>query len=251
MSTAPTQMQPQPAPEHHHPATEEMPEIRIYGHSSFFYWWPVWVVGYVMALITRLDGQVYDIGGSAEWFHPSQGLGVVYTLVFFLVILITNVTVRGLASVVTILAALFIIVLFAYLGWWNTILGWLPVLSVHMNLGFYILFSTLIFIVWAISVFIYDRSSYWIIKPGQITHDFVIGGSEKSYDTRGMVFEKVRQDLFRHWLLGLGSADLHITTTGAKREDLWIHNVLFADYKVHEIQRLIAVRPDQFIPPPA
>src|SRR2546430_11877696 len=31
-------------------------EIRIYGHSTIFYWWPVWVVGYVMAIITYMEG---------------------------------------------------------------------------------------------------------------------------------------------------------------------------------------------------
>ena len=30
-----------------------------------------------------------------------------------------------------------------------------------------------------------------------------------------MVFEKIRQDLFRHWILGLGSGDLRINTMGA------------------------------------
>jgi hypothetical protein len=119
-----------------------------------------------------------------------------------------------------------------------------------MNMGFFILFSTLIFIVWAGSVFIYDRMSYWKIRPGQITHEYVIGGAEKSYDTRGMVFEKNRQDLFRHWLLGLGSADLVIHTTGARRETLVVPNVLFVDAKVNEIQHMIAVRPDKFVEPP-
>ena len=32
------------------------PQVIIYGHSWLFYWWPVWVLGYVMALLT--------------WLHP-------------------------------------------------------------------------------------------------------------------------------------------------------------------------------------
>ena len=82
-----------------------------------------------------------------------------------------------------ILAILFVTVLFAYLGWWDIIFSWLPYLSIHMNMGFFILFSTLIFIVWAGSVFIYDRMSYWKIRPGQITHEYVIGGAEKPEPT--------------------------------------------------------------------
>src|SRR5262245_3372430 len=30
-------------------------EIKIYFHSPLLYWWPVWVVGFVMALWTYLD----------------------------------------------------------------------------------------------------------------------------------------------------------------------------------------------------
>jgi hypothetical protein len=165
------------------------------------------------------------------------------------VILITNIHLRGLASVIAVLSMMFIAVLFAYLGWWDHILSWLPNLSVHMNLGFYIFFSTLVFLVWAFTVFIYDRLSYFTIRPGQIVQEFVIGGAEKSYDTHGMVFEKVREDLFRHWILGLGSGDLHIGTTGARKEELHIPNVLFVDWKVDRIQKMIATRPNEFSAP--
>src|SRR3712207_8475364 len=54
-------------------------------------------------------------------------------------------------------------------------------------------------------------------SPGQVTHVFVLGAASKSYDTENMVLEKFRDDLFRHWILGFGSGDLHITTYGAER----------------------------------
>src|SRR5438477_5415323 len=31
-------------------------EVRIYSHSALFYWWPVWVCGYLMAIWTAWDG---------------------------------------------------------------------------------------------------------------------------------------------------------------------------------------------------
>ena len=135
-------------------------------------------------------------------------------------ILITNVTVRGVSSVVVILRVVLAVVLSLYFGWWETLAGWFSLISIHMNMGFYVSFSTLIFLVWFFSVFIYDRMSYFRVTPGQITHDFVIGGSAKSYDSRGMMFDKHRKDLFRHWILGLGSSDIEISTTGAKRETI-------------------------------
>src|SRR5262249_6054658 len=146
-------------------------------------------------------------------------------------------------------AVLFIALLFAYLHWWDSIIALMPHLSVHMNLGFYLFFSTLIFLMWAISVFVYDRMTYYVIRPGQIVSDQVIGSAQKSYDTHGMVFEKIRQDLFRQWILGLGSGDLRIHTMGAKREELYIPNVAFVDWKVQAIQKMIATRPSEFTAP--
>jgi hypothetical protein len=29
-------------------------EVRVYSHSPLFYWWPVWAVGYILALVTYL-----------------------------------------------------------------------------------------------------------------------------------------------------------------------------------------------------
>ncbi len=251
--TAPAQVVVQPAPqagpEHQHKDHPE--EVRIYSHSTFFYWWPVWVTGYIMALVTYMDGQQMQIGNAEVWMHPSKNLGVLFTLIFFLVILITNVSLPGLASVVVILAAAFGALLLAYFGWWEDVLNLMGRVSIFMNMGFYVFFSSLVFLVWAISVFVYDRMSYWRVTPGQLTHDAVIGGAQKSYDTRGMVFEKHRQDLFRHWIIGFGSGDIEISTTGARRETFSIPNVLFVDSKVGEIQHMIAMQPDQFQSPAA
>lgn len=232
-------------PTHQHPVQE----LRVYSHSTFFYWWPVWMTGYIMALVTRIDGQQVWIGNSEVWVHRSKNLGVLFTLIFFLVILITNISLRGMASVVAILGAAFGTLLLAYFGWWEDLLNWAGKVSIYMNMGFYVFFSTLVFFVWAFSVFVYDRLSYWRVTPGQLTNDAVIGGSQKSYDTRGMVFEKRRQDLFRHWVLGLGSGDIEISTTGARRETVNIPNVLFVDSKVQHIQKMIAMSPDQFQSP--
>jgi hypothetical protein len=239
-----------PPPE---PPKEKVEELRIYSHSTFFYWWPVWVTGYVMALITRLDGQHLELGNTGiwVWMHPSKNLGVLFTLIFFLVILITNITLRGLASAVVILAAAFTALLLAYFGWWENVLNWIGKVSIFMNMGFYVFFSSLVLLVWAVSVFVYDRMSYWRVTPGQLTQDVVIGGAQKSYDTRGMVFEKKRQDLFRHWILGFGSGDIHISTTGARRETFSIPNVLFVDSKVSATQQMIAMQPDQYETTPA
>jgi hypothetical protein len=47
------------------------------------------------------------------------------------------------SSVIAILAVLFLTLLFAYMGWWETVLRWLPDLAVHMNFGSYVSFPSL------------------------------------------------------------------------------------------------------------
>jgi hypothetical protein len=240
---------PQPVTTTDQPTATE--ELRIYSHSSLYYWWPVWLLGFILALVTRIGGDHITIGDTLVWIHPSKNLGVFYAVVLFLVILITNVTVRGLASVIVILAALLLTVLLAYLGWWEVILGWIPHLAAFLNLGFYLFFSILLFAVWAVTIFIWDRMSYWSIRAGQLTHSYVVGAAERSYDTRGMLFEKLQNDLFRHLILGLGAGDIRIITTGARREEIIIPNVLFVESHLKAMQRLVASTPDNQVARPA
>jgi len=209
-----------------------------------FYWWPVWVVGYIMAAITYGFGQEHLIGQTRTWIHSSTNLGLIFFFVLFLVILITNLSVRGLASGIVIMGLALVIVLLAYVGWWDQVLGWLGGLEISLNLGAYFWFSTLLLAVWVVSVFVVDRTSYWEIKPGQLTYHAIFGSGSKSYNTQGMALDKHRDDLFRHWLIGLGSGDLEIHTTGATRQQIHVRNVLFIGSKVPVIQKLIAETPE-------
>lgn len=226
------------------PLDTARPQLRVFHHSNLFYWWPVWAVGFLCAFLTYVHGAQFQVGDAREYYHPSSTLGIVFFLTLFLVILITNVTVRGLASGMVILSLVFTVVLFAYLDWWDDILAWMGNLSVHLNLGAYLVFSSLVFIAWGLAFFIFDRLHYWTVSPGQVTHEYLLGGGSRSFDAHGMVLEKRRDDIFRHWILGFGSGDLHIVTTGAKREEFDIPNVLFAGGKAEAIQRLIATQPD-------
>jgi hypothetical protein len=113
-----------------------------------------------------------------------------------------------------------------------------------MDLGFYIFFSTAILLIWLLTVFVFDHLSFWRIRSGQITNEHVLGAVESSYDTDNIVFTKQQDDLFRHWLLGLGSGDLQMQTMGGRGVVAKVSNVLFLNAKVARIQRLIATKPD-------
>jgi hypothetical protein len=246
----PVQQQPaaRPMPEGARPDEDapHHPQVTIISHSSLFYWWPVWVVGYLMTLFTWMNGESFALGDATVRLHPSNNLGVLFVLTLFLVVLITNVSVRGLASLVVILILTLAAVLMAYFQVWDDALAWLGNLTVYLNQGAYFWLSTLMLIAWALSVFIFDRVSYWVVKPGQITRQHFWGAGSESYDTENLTLEKRRDDLFRHWLLGLGSGDLKIHTYGGQSREIFIPNVLFVGFKVHAIQHLIAQEPADF-----
>jgi hypothetical protein len=42
----------------------------------------------------------------------------------------------------------------------------------------------------------------------------VLGAADQTYDTETMLFTKQQNDIFRHWILGLGSGDLRMATMG-------------------------------------
>jgi len=253
-------------------------EIIIYGHTALFYWWPVWFFGFLFAVLTYLGDhraaiipsqsqydeatstiKVMDSNGKKvlnkaeaaigennqfrERMSVTSSLGIIYVFIVLLVIVITTVPLRGVSSLVAIVTMALIVVSITALGWWDNILGALGSLRIHMNMGFYAFFSSVLFIVWALVFFVFDRLNYWRITPGQITHKFVFGGGERTFDTDGLAFTKLRDDLFRHLILGLGSGDLMMDPMkagGASKEDLAIHNVLFIGSKLQSIEKLIS-----------
>lgn len=220
-------------------------EIIIYEHTPLLYWWPVWVLGFVMYFLTVMEGETIIIGNWEQKIYPGKDLGVIYCLVLFLVIIMTNVVLRGLVSGIVIMAVLFIALLLAYLRLWDDILEALGHVAIFATGGFYLYFSTALCITWVFSVFVFDRLNYWKFRPGQAAHFMFFGGGAKTYDTRGMTVYKLRSDIFRHWILGLGSGDLRIAITGASQQEVELRNVLFVGSKVKKIQYVVAIKPDE------
>lgn len=253
-------------------------EIRIYGHNNLFYWWPVWAVGFLMAALTILDGHVMAIvppGTKVEESVPAENgktkdvlatppgqslppatakssdttpvlkvaannnLGVIFAGTLILVVMITNFTLRGLASVIVIAGMVIVALSLAYMGWWDDLLRWLGGVDVRMNAGGYIAIALPLFLVWLFSTFVYDHYTYLIITRGQVRIRKEVGDGEVAVDTAGLMLEKKRDDLFRHWLIGLGSGDLHVKTGGPSNLNFDLNNVLFIGWKLARIQELI------------
>jgi hypothetical protein len=133
-------------------------------------------------------------------------------------------------------------IIFALLNWWEPILKQLSILDIRINFEGYLLISTVLFVLWCVVFFFFDTQIYMVFTPGQLRVRQEIGDAETSYDTTGMTVQKQRSDLFRHWILGLGSGDLVVQTAGAQAHHFEMPNVLFIGRKVDQIQRMLASR---------
>lgn len=266
-----------PMPAHSH---SDQRQVRVYQHSHLFYWWPVWVVGYLMALWTlwdghrmgivpadttirkEADGKSYvlttdgkhstmglDVAAASEGhnFHlrvsENSSIGAIFVTVLLLVTFITSVQLRGLWSVIVIVTVILVSIILALLHKWDDIFRALWNLHIHINLAGYIFISTGLLAMWLFAVFFFDRQTYMIFTPGQLKVCLEIGGGETAYDTMGMTIQKQRDDLFRHWILGLGSGDLIVRTAGAQAHEFQMHNVLNVSTKLREIEEMQRERP--------
>jgi hypothetical protein len=262
------------------PFTREA-DIKIYSHSPLFYWWPVWLVGFVMAFLTYLGGHrmavvpagtVAGTGRQVEGFEEprdvlvappgrhlpqhdgeaprqphvlmatSKNLGGIFVLVLFVVILVTNVPLRGLWWALALLFLVAVALFLALMDWWDPILRFLGLLHVYINAFGYFAIAGLLCAAWLLATFVFDRRFYLVFSPGQFRVHLEIGAGETAFDTLGMVVHKRRDDLFRHWVLGLGSGDLVITTGGANPQTFEVPNVLFVGRKVRVIEHLLQER---------
>ena len=223
---------------------DRLPSLTLYSHSRLFYWWPVWLIGFVFAGISYVSGDRVRLNAEgAEYIYDGSAMGIAYTTLILLVLTFTTARLRGLYSVVAIMSVTLLVSILGWMGALDTVMAMVPELSIHMNMGFYLFFSTSLLLLWSLSFFVFDRTHYWIICPGQMTEESLVGNAKNSFDTRGLLFEKHREDFFTNVVLGLGSGDLRLTTSGAKKETIHIENVLFVDRKVDQIQKLLAIKP--------
>jgi len=278
------------------PASSTAPrELRIVSHSNLFYWWPVWVVGFLLGIVSLISNyqlaavhrgtveaklespdnvtvrQVIEVDpkthehkfasntnnvkpGQMILYHPEnedlktpsvgispyRGPGVIFCTVMLVVILITNIHLRGVWSFVVIVVIVSLVVILSLAGAMDWILIQMSFLDVRISTGGYFLISTVLLILWVVIFLLFHQQTYIEFTPGQFRVKLEIGEGVTAYDTRGMTVHKVRSDFFRHWILGLGSGDLIVRTTGAQAHEFNLQNVLFISQKVRIIEDMIA-----------
>jgi hypothetical protein len=166
-------------------------------------------------------------------------LGTIYIMILILVIFITNVPLRGLWSFVAIMGVVVLALIITLFHGWDSLFESVADMKVYINLAGYLTLSTAILIIWSVATYIFDRRTYIIFSPGQIKVCEHVGGAVRTYDSVGVTFEKQRDDLFRHYILGFGSGDLIVRTAGAERHEIRLQNVLGIGWKLKPIEDLL------------
>ncbi len=196
--------------------------------------------------MTQSLGEAAERPGNQAAFGPRVSqrswMGPLFAFALVLTIVITGVPMRGLWSFVVIILLVVLALVLSLLNAWDPILKAIDNLHIYINMAGYLFLGTAVFAVWALSVFVFDQRNYIIFTPGQIRVCEHIGDAVRNFDTTGMTFEKQRDDLFRHIILGFGSGDLIVRTAGAQREEIKLTNVLGIGWKLDAIQEMLRER---------
>jgi hypothetical protein len=220
------------------------PDIRIYSHSRLLYWWPVWAVGFLMALWSYFDGchlAVVPAGTVVEGrqlvlpegarvdaplVHVARSPvpGAVFMATLLLVIVFSNASLRGTWALLFGMTVLALALLFAWLGLWEPLYHWAGMLTVYLNLGGYLTVAVPLFLVWVGTIFVLDRRTYVIFTAGQLRVCDRLGREERAFDAMSVAFEKRPFNGF-HRLVGWGAGDLVLKAGGLKGETYELANV--------------------------
>jgi hypothetical protein len=169
----------------------------------------------------------------------NNNLGVLFVATLLIVALASTILLRGLVSLVAIVTMIALVVTFSLFGWWNDILLFLGGLDIRMNAAGYLAVGLPLFLAWLFVIFIYDRQQYIAFDKGQIRYVLEVGDSEVVMQSEGAVVEKKRNDVFRHWLLGLGTGDIMIRVGGGHGQVIEMENVINVGPKLRVIDRMV------------
>ncbi len=83
-----------------------------------------------------------------------------FALALLLAVFRSTASLRGLWGLfgLAVLAAL--VLLFNWLEWWGPLYRWFGLLRIHLNLGAYLAVAVPLFLLWAPTVFFFDRRTY-------------------------------------------------------------------------------------------
>ena len=165
--------------------------------------------------------------------------GGIFIVGLVLTIVVTNVPLRGLVSFLFIILLVAASLLLALLNLWDRVFELLGNLHIHINMAGYLTLGIVMFIAWALTTFVFDPQTYVVFTPGQVKVCEHIGDSVQAFNSNTVVLEKKRDDLFRHYIFGLGSGDLIIKVGGGvNRNEIRMPNVLFLGSRLPRVEEM-------------
>jgi hypothetical protein len=171
----------------------------------------------------------------------SNSLGVIFAMTLIVVAIVSTLLLRGLISLIVIILMVTTVITLAFFDLWDDIFLFFGGLDIRMNAAGYLFIGVPLFLVWAFVFFVQDRMHYMTFDEGQIRYVLEVGDSAMVMPAEGVMVEKKRSDIFRHWILGFGSGDLVLKTrTG---QEIELPNIVNANRKMAMINDMLRHKP--------
>ena len=171
----------------------------------------------------------------------SNSLGVIFAMTLIVVAIVSTLLLRGLVSVIVLLGMIAAVVALAFFDLWDDIFVFFGGLDIRMNAAGYLFIGIPLFLIWAFVFFVQDRMMYMTFDEGQIRYVMQVGDSAMVMPAEGVMVEKKRSDVFRHWLLGLGTGDLVIRTPNG--QEIELPNIVNANRRMAIINDFLRHKP--------
>jgi hypothetical protein len=194
--------------------------IKIIGHSKIIYWWPVWLFGYILAVYAAIDSAP---SSTASW-HTF--INFLYICLMLFIITVTNIKLDLMRTVIVILLVVILLgAIFLIFGHISLVKD-IPAFLVFMNASFFIVFSTGLLFIWLASLFVIDRLTVWVLKPGSrwlIQRSF---SGKIDHNLNDAAAHPIVDDIPCHKILGLGCmGDIIFRFALPEPYEVHIHNV--------------------------
>jgi hypothetical protein len=220
----------------------------VHQHSDLLYWWVVWGYGFLCALLTRVQGKEISLEGTRSvLMYPGAWLGISFVMLVLFVLTFTTLRARGVISLLLFLILLTTGLIVQFYFGWDQLLSFAPLLLVHMNLAFYLLFSGTLLVVWLFAIFVRDRLTRYEFARGSISKRVALSEGSESFTSPQIEIARDSDDVFVHRLLGLaflgfGTGDIRVrfSTPGDGQHVYLLKNVWRSGRVEREINRLLA-----------
>ena len=224
--------------------------VHVVAHSLFFYWWPVWLLSALLALMTYVSGVSFktELADQSAVILRSAAPGTLFTLLLGVIILINTARIRRIVLLIGLPCLFAVSGLGLWFDWFDSLNRMIPAFDVRMTAGFYALLAILIGTVWAVTFLILDRLTFWRVKDDRLEQVMRLKGPIRHYPLDSLTLLKSSDDLPRHLFFGFGSGDLIFESRTDAHPRIEIRNVLGIAEKRKAIEQLLDQQGNQPIP---